>query len=222
MERDREARTPPLAERADSSLGGYAAIRDRSSASVADHGAVPSDRRSPTDAEAPRAAGTHRPGPVLVTLLRAPVLLYDWRMGWVLGRRFLRLTHVGRRSGHLHQTVLEIVGENRASHEVIVLAGLGRSAQWYRNLRVHEAIEVAIARQRFAPVHRQLSAEEATTVLATYERRHRYLAPLIHALLSWLVGWRYDGTDSARRRLVAELPLIGFRPAGAGEPPRVP
>jgi deazaflavin-dependent oxidoreductase (nitroreductase family) len=140
-------------------------------------------------------------------------------MGWILRRRFLRLTHVGRRSGWRYQTMLEVVGQNRAKNEVIVVAGLGRSAQWYRNLQVHEAVEVAIACERFAPVHRELSTSEAAVVLADYERRNRYLAPLIRMLLSWLVGWRYDGTESARDRLVAELPLIGLRPARAGEPP---
>ena len=162
---------------------------------------------------------TRRPRPRLIGLLRAPARLYDLRMGWVLGRRFLRLTHVGRRSGRLYRTVLEVVGENRALSEVIVVAGLGRSAQWYRNLQVREAVEVAIAGERFAPVHRELSMNEAAAVFADYERRNRYLAPLIRRVLSWLVGWRYDGTEPARRRLVAELPLIGLRPARVGEPP---
>jgi hypothetical protein len=92
----------------------------------------------------------------------------------------LRLTHVGRRSGRLYQTVSEVIGQNRARNEVIVVPGLGRSA---------------------------------------HERRNRYLGPLIHSILSWLVGWRYDGTESARHRLAAELPLIGLRPAWAGERP---
>jgi hypothetical protein len=47
-------------------------------------------------------------------LLRAPVYLYRWRLGWLLGRRFLLLIHVGHRTvGHRtarqHETVLEIV-----------------------------------------------------------------------------------------------------------------
>ena len=140
-------------------------------------------------------------------------------MGWILGRRFLRLTHVGGRSGRLYQTVLEVVGHSGATDEVIVVAGLGRSAQWYRNLQVCEAVEVAIAGERFAPVHRELSPDEATVVLADYERRNRYLAPLIHWLLSWLVGWRYDGSESARQRLAAELPFIGLRPAPSASRP---
>jgi deazaflavin-dependent oxidoreductase (nitroreductase family) len=159
-----------------------------------------------------------RPGPLLRRLLRAPALLYDWHLGWLLGRRFLRLTHIGRRSGRTYQTMLEVVGENQAQHELIVIAGLGRHAQWYQNLQNHEPVEVAIAADRFVPIHRQLSLPDAKAALADYERRNRYLAPLIRRVLSWLVGWPYDGTPSARQRLVAELPLIGLRPAPDIEP----
>jgi deazaflavin-dependent oxidoreductase (nitroreductase family) len=125
----------------------------------------------------------------------------------------LRLTHIGRRSGQPHQTVLEVVGRSRAEHEFIVVAGLGRSAQWYRNLQIHEGVEVAIGRERFVPIHRELPLPAAEEVLAAYERRNRWIAPIVHAVLSWLVGWRYDGSQTARQRLVAELPLIGLRRA---------
>ena len=165
---------------------------------------------------------TRRPGPLLRRLLQAPAFLYDWRLGWLLGRRFLRLTHVGRLSGRTYRTMLEVVRENRAEKELIVIAGLGRKAQWYRNLQAHEALEVAIASDRFVPIHRELSIPEAETALADYERRNRHLAPLIHRVLSWLVGWHYDGTRLARQRLVTELPLVGLRPtANVKKPERV-
>jgi hypothetical protein len=93
-----------------------------------------------------------------------------------------------------------------------VMAGLGTSADWYRNLQAHPAIEVAIAQQRFQPAHRVLSEREAVAVLADYERRNRWVSPLVRRMLSWLVGWNYDGTDEARRRLAHELPLVAFRP----------
>jgi hypothetical protein len=67
-------------------------------------------------------------------------------------------------------------------------------------------------------IHRELSPDEAARVLAGYERRNRFLVPLIHRMLSWLVGWDYDGTESARYRLVAELPVIGLRPAADAYP----
>lgn len=55
--------------------------------------------------------------------------LYDWRAGWLLGHRFLRLTHVGRKSGRRYQTLLEVIGTGPAADEVIVIAGLGHSAK---------------------------------------------------------------------------------------------
>jgi deazaflavin-dependent oxidoreductase (nitroreductase family) len=158
------------------------------------------------------APAPRRPGQILRPVLRLPGLLYDVKAGWLLGHRFLRLTHVGRRSGRRYRTVLEVIGTGSAPGEVIVIAGFGPSADWYRNLQAHPAIEVAIARQRFRPAHRVLSEPEAVAVLADYERRNRWAAPLVRRTLTWLVGWHYDGTDDARRRLAHELPLVALRP----------
>ncbi len=157
---------------------------------------------------------TRKPGPILTSLLRAPAHLYDYRAGWLLGHRFLRLTHLGRRSGRRYRTMLEVIGEDPKTREVFVIAGLGPRAQWYRNLLAHNAIEVAIGHERFTPAHRQLSTTEAAAVLARYEHRNRLIASIIRRLLSWLVGWRYDGTQDARERLVTQLPVIGLRPTG--------
>jgi deazaflavin-dependent oxidoreductase (nitroreductase family) len=153
---------------------------------------------------------------VLLRLLRAPARLYDWHVGWLLGNSFLRVTHLGRRSGRIYRTMLEVIGTG-PDGEVIVIAGLGPTADWYRNIQAHEALEVAINRRRFRPSHRVLDAAEAAAVLADYERRNRWIAPIVHRVLSWLIGWHYDGTDEARRRLVVQLPVVAFRPAPGSE-----
>jgi len=155
---------------------------------------------------------SNRPGPIVRRLLRAPGLLYDWHAGWLLGHRFLRLTHLGRRSGRRYRTMLEVVGTGPAPGVVVVVAGLGRSADWFRNLQAGRGVEVAIGRRRFRPRHRVLGSREAVAVLADYERRNRWVAPLVRRVLSWLVGWRYDGSDGARRRLAGQLPLVALRP----------
>jgi deazaflavin-dependent oxidoreductase (nitroreductase family) len=145
-------------------------------------------------------------------LLRAPARLYDWNLGWLLGHRFVRLTHVGRRSGRRYHTMLEVIGTGSERNEVIVVAGLGSSADWYRNIQVHSAVEIAIGGTRFRPLWRVLDQSEAVTTLADYERRHRWASPVVWLVLSWLVGWTYDGSEDARRRLAAQLPLIAFWP----------
>jgi hypothetical protein len=73
-------------------------------------------------------------------------------------------------------------------------------------------LEIRIGGRRFAPSARPLPPEEAVRVIAGYERRNRVIAPVVRRVLSKLAGFRYDGSESARRRLVASLPLIAFRP----------
>jgi deazaflavin-dependent oxidoreductase (nitroreductase family) len=163
-----------------------------------------------------------RLGPVLRWLFRAPTRLYGWHLGWLLGRRFLCLTHTGRRSGKRYRTVLEVIGTGARTHEVAVIAGLGRSSDWYQNIQANPAVEVTIGRRRFRPDHRLLSEQEAVDVVADYERRNRWVLPLIRPVLSRLTGWRYDGGDRARRRLVRQLPVIGFRPLDDQSPPPAP
>ena len=148
----------------------------------------------------------------LTALLRAPGYLYDWGLGGLLGRRFMRLTHAGRRSGRCYGTMLEVIGEDRAAGELFVMVGLGRSANWYRNVKAGHGLEIAIAQDRFRPAFRELEVAQAAEILAVYELRNRAIAPVLRRVLSWLVGWRYDGTPDARRRLVSELPVVAFRP----------
>ena len=68
-----------------------------------------------------------RLGPVARRMARLPSRLYDWRLGWLLGHRFLRLTHVGRRSGRRYRTVLEVVGHAEPG-EVVVVGRVSTSA----------------------------------------------------------------------------------------------
>lgn len=149
----------------------------------------------------------------VIGVLRAPAVLYDWNLGWLLGRRFLRLTHRGRRSGRCYQMMLEVIGEDPGRGELFVMVGLGRRAQWYRNVVAGSALEVAIGRQLFRATYRELERDEATTVLGDYEQRNRLAAPIVRFVLSRLAGWRYDASLPARQRLVSERPILALRPA---------
>jgi deazaflavin-dependent oxidoreductase (nitroreductase family) len=153
-----------------------------------------------------------RPNRLTKRLLRAPAGLYSARLGWILDHRFLLLVHRGRRSGRLYRTVLEVVAWDESSREAVVVSGFGPSSQWYKNVLAAEPAEVRIGRERFAPRVRQLDEDEASSVLADYERRNRLLKPIIHRILSKLAGFAYDGSDDARRRLSHALPLVAFRP----------
>jgi deazaflavin-dependent oxidoreductase (nitroreductase family) len=145
-----------------------------------------------------------------IVLLGLPRHLYRHGCGWLLGRRFLQLTHTGRRSGRTHTTVLEVVRLDRDSEEVMVVSGFGPGSDWLRNIRANGRAEISIGRESFAASFRMVPVDEATTVLGDYERRNRHAAPVIRFVLSHLLGWRYDGSPEARRRAAEALPVVAF------------
>jgi deazaflavin-dependent oxidoreductase (nitroreductase family) len=147
--------------------------------------------------------------PVIV-LLGLPRHVYRHGWGWLLGRRFLQLTHTGRRSGRTHTTVLEVVRFDRVSGEVMVVSGFGPGSDWFRNIKANARAEISIGRESFPASFRVLSVDEATAVLADYEWRNRLAAPVIRFVLSQLLGWRYDGSPETRRRAAEALPVVAF------------
>lgn len=169
-------------------------------------------RRTPS--EAPGSAASHPapPGGLLRWLLEVPVLLYRGGLGWMLGHRFLLLVHSGRRSGRRYRTVLEVVRYDSVAKESTVVAGWGRRTAWLHNLESGGAIEVRTGRERYVPLVRRLDSREAQRVFADYERSMRLVGPVVRAVVTRLVGWRYDGSAEARRRLAAQLPMLAFRP----------
>lgn len=153
-----------------------------------------------------------RPKGILQHFFRAPVFLYRWRCGWLLGNRFMLLVHVGRLTGRRYETVLEVMECRDGVPEAVVMSAFGPNADWLRNIQTTRDPEVTIGSRRFVAAHRVLGEEEAMSVVRGYERRNRFMEGIIHSVLSRLLGWRYHGTEFDRRRLVTQLPLIAFRP----------
>ena len=143
---------------------------------------------------------------------RVPVYLYLWKCGWLLGHRFLLLIHIGRRTGLTRHTVLEVLEYRREGPEAIVMSAFGPSVDWLRNIETIPNPEVVIGSRCFIAAHRVLNEEEALRVITGYEQRNWLITPIICRVLSCLLGWHYDGAMDQRRRLVAQLPLITFRP----------
>ncbi len=146
-------------------------------------------------------------------LLSAPKYLFRAGLGFLLGHRFLLLVHEGRRTGKLHETPLEVIRYDAAKREAVVAAGWGQKTQWLHNVEAGLAREIRIGRDRYTPTYRLLGADEAATLLEHYERHSGMPKSLVRKVLSRLLGWRYDGSEVARRRAIAQVPLLGFRPA---------
>ncbi len=105
-----------------------------------------------------------RPRRMLLRVLRAPVRLYHWRGGWLLGHRFLLLTHRGRRSGQKYETVLEVLRWDATKRQVVVMCGFGPSTDWYRNV-THGDASITIGREHHFVTTRVLPDDEAADIL---------------------------------------------------------
>lgn len=148
-----------------------------------------------------------RPTGALRLVLRLPTHLYRFKLGWLLGNRFLLLTHRGRNSGRVYRTVLEVVRHNPQSGESVVISGWGERADWYRNIKANPALEVRTGGERYVPEQRFLSQEEAYSEILGYEYRH----PLAAAIAARLLG--FGGKGEATRRTFAERTrVVTFRP----------
>lgn len=153
-----------------------------------------------------------RPAGVLRLAFRLPVYLYRLDLGWLLGHRFLLLTHRGRKSGRIYQTVLEVIAYDPATGESVVLSGWGERADWYRNIKASPALEVQTGRQRYVPSQRFLAPEENLARISDYARHH----PLVFRFLVKAFGFEYplDGTEATRRHVAESLRLVAFCPTG--------
>ena len=141
-------------------------------------------------------------------MFRLPVWAYRLRLGWLLGHRFLMITHQGRRTGQVRHTVLEVVRHDRTTGEFIIVAGYGKTSDWYRNIQAAPALEIQVGGRRFSPIQRFLTPEEVSKEFVGYERRH----PRLARTLGRMSGLEYDGSEEQRITLAAELPMIALRP----------
>ncbi|MGH2902169.1 MAG: nitroreductase family deazaflavin-dependent oxidoreductase [Solirubrobacteraceae bacterium] len=151
--------------------------------------------------------------------LRAPLLLYRVRLGWLLGERFLLLVHQGHNTGLHRETLLEVVYRDKLTGEVVVVAAWGESAAWYRNLRAAPAIEVRIGHERWpAPNHRFLNEHELSTVLQHYQGAH----PLATRALARTLGWQLNAPAPERERSLATIRAVAFSPSPWSPTPIAP
>lgn len=139
---------------------------------------------------------------------RLPIALYRARLGWLLGHRFLLLTHRGRKSGMLRHAVLEVVSYDPATRESAVVSAYGDRADWYQNILASPPIAVQTGRERYIPQFRLMASDERLAALTNYRRRYKRAFAAVMRFL----GFAYDGTESGLPALADQVIMIAFRP----------
>jgi len=139
---------------------------------------------------------------------RLPIWLYRVHLGWLLGSRFLYLTHTGRKSGLPRHTVIEVVRYDRANRTFYVASGWGEKSDWYRNVMAHPRVTVQSGRIRQVAIAHRLEPQQAGDELVRYAHEH----PMAWKELASFMGYRLDGTDADIQEVGQTLPILAFRP----------
>ena len=143
----------------------------------------------------------------LIPLFKVPLLLYRLRLGWLLGTRFMLLTHVGRHSGKVRRTVLVVLQFDATTKELYAVSAW-KGSDWYANIHAAPAVHVESGFVRYVPVQRTLSPEEIATTFLEYRTRH----PIFSRLICRIPGWKWDSSDEEFLALAHTLRGVAFIP----------
>lgn len=141
---------------------------------------------------------------------RSMIYVYRLGLGGLFGERMLLLNHTGRRSGRPRQAVLEVVHHDPRTGAYIVASGFGEKSDWFRNVTAHPAVTIQVGSKTMPARAERLSVEEAADILLDYNRRH----PALLRNLSWILGYRTDGSEADIRFFATVIPLVAFHPRG--------
>ncbi|MFZ0626049.1 MAG: nitroreductase family deazaflavin-dependent oxidoreductase [Acidimicrobiia bacterium] len=153
-----------------------------------------------------------RPSGFLRAAFNSPRWFYRHGFGWMLGRRAMALTHRGRKSGKLHETILEVVYFDKETQESLVGSAYGTNADWYRNIQVEPALRVRTGRHDYIPEQRFLTPEEGLEVARRFCDEHPLEARLVNKVLPAIGSIVPKDADADPADLLAMLPMVGFRP----------
>jgi deazaflavin-dependent oxidoreductase (nitroreductase family) len=147
------------------------------------------------------------PGKALRFGLRLPILLYRINLGWLLGDRFLMLTHTGRKSGLPRHTVIEVVSHDKKSDTYYVVSGWGEKSDWYRNIQKTPQVTVQSGGRKFQTTSEFIPVEKAIDIVNTYASEH----PIAFNELSVVFfGERMKTVSDAPRRIAEKMPMVAF------------
>ena len=141
--------------------------------------------------------------------LRAPIALYQLRLGWLLTSHLLMLTTKGRKSGKPRRAVVEVVQHDKSSGNYYVMSGWGRGSDWFLNIMKEPKARVDVGFRRFEAIARVTPDDLGAGVL--YDYACRYPA-VFEKLTKTLTGEELSGTREECSQLVQLAPMVSLQP----------
>jgi len=151
--------------------------------------------------------GNKKPRGLLRLGFRLPIWLYRLNLGWILGERFLLLTHTGRKSGLVRQTVIEVVRHDKETDVYLVASGFGHKSDWFLNVKQNPNVTITVKQRTLSVRARLLSESDSAKELLNYAKRH----PIAFRELSMiLTGKSIEATEENCRQFAESAPIIAF------------
>jgi deazaflavin-dependent oxidoreductase (nitroreductase family) len=139
-------------------------------------------------------------------LWRAPIWFYRIGLGGLLGKRFLLLNHIGRKSGQSRQAVIEIVKIDSRTDTYYSVSGFGEKAHWFQNIMYTPGVTIQVGGRKMSAHAERLSWEAGEAVLMEYSQKH----PTALRELSKILNIPYDGSPESVHAMAKALPVIAF------------
>ena len=153
------------------------------------------------------AKGDEKAPSFLIPIFKLPVFLYRLHLGWLLGKRFMQITHVGRHSGKVRRTVLAVLRFDEKTKEIYAVSAW-KGSDWYYNIQASPALQVETGFVRYVPMQRALSPEEITATFVEYRKR----PPIFSRMVCRIPGWKWDSTYEEFLELARTLHGVAFGP----------
>jgi deazaflavin-dependent oxidoreductase (nitroreductase family) len=157
----------------------------------------------------PAAASRSNQNPpaFMIPFMKMPLILYRLGLGWILGKRFMLLTHVGRRSEKVYRTILAVLRFDEKTQEIMVVSPWSGS-NWYRNIQTAPALEVETNRVHYAPEQRDMTSEEIAALFIQFRQQY----PIFSRLVARIPGWKINSSYEEFLELAHSLRGVAFRP----------
>jgi len=151
------------------------------------------------------------PSGLLRIVMRFPILLYQMKLGWLLGKRFFLLEHRGRKSGTIRKAVIEVVDHNVQKGSYIVAAAWGNQSDWYKNIEADPKVNIGVGTKRFPAFAMKLSPDDAAQHLTAYAAKHPFAFKQLGSLL---IGSESHDPVQIVKSFLDAIPFVEFIPAG--------
>jgi len=123
-----------------------------------------------------------------------------------MGKKFLLLTHLGRKTGKQRQTVLEVIEIKPETAEYFVVSGFGKRSDWYQNIQFNPSVVIQVGSRKMIATARQLDPDQAGQTILSYAQQY----PKNLKILSSVMGYEVEHTETGYLAFGREIPVICF------------